>query len=286
MTGTSVVTPTLKARGIDGRARKLLERGAASEAAALWLQAADAMSGLSEADAECRYIAAAANALTIAGQPRFALDVLSVAREALSQVPDDDGCCAVVIARNAARAHAGMGEFDSAVAEYRNAVTTRAARLDYEGVVDELRSAIRVLTPVSSRHAAPLRLALTRLEAAGRAPIESNRLFGGMAADLVNGSGIVPPGYEDVADLVRRAYPRLELRVGEILSEGLSDAQLEEFEALVDTDEQACQAWLDRERPDHCEVVQRQFRMMVAVLEFAVRLARGEDVWTVTYSQE
>ena len=46
-------------------------------------------------------------------------------------------------------------------------------------------------------------------------------------------------------------YNELELRVGVRLSEGLSDAQLAEFESFVDRDDEKVQAWVMANSPDY-----------------------------------
>jgi hypothetical protein len=46
-------------------------------------------------------------------------------------------------------------------------------------------------------------------------------------------------------------YNELELRVGVRLSEGLSDAQLAEFESFVDRDDEKVQAWVTTNSPDY-----------------------------------
>lgn len=44
---------------------------------------------------------------------------------------------------------------------------------------------------------------------------------------------------------------QLELRVGTKLSDGLSDAQLEEFESFIDRDEQKVTSWVQTHVPDY-----------------------------------
>lgn len=46
-------------------------------------------------------------------------------------------------------------------------------------------------------------------------------------------------------------YSQLELRVGTRLSDGLSDAQLAEFEAFVERDDEKVNAWLQANAPDY-----------------------------------
>lgn len=57
---------------------------------------------------------------------------------------------------------------------------------------------------------------------------------------------------EELRGLVLQVYSELELRVGSKLSAGLTEAQLTEFEQLVDAgDSAACTRWLQANRPDH-----------------------------------
>lgn len=48
---------------------------------------------------------------------------------------------------------------------------------------------------------------------------------------------------------LQHIYSELELRVGTRLSDGLSDAQLEEFEDIIDRKEDSIQAWLANHAP-------------------------------------
>lgn len=50
---------------------------------------------------------------------------------------------------------------------------------------------------------------------------------------------------------LEHVYSQLELRVGTRLSEGLSDAQLGEFESFVDRDAEKVQAWVSANAPDY-----------------------------------
>jgi hypothetical protein len=49
---------------------------------------------------------------------------------------------------------------------------------------------------------------------------------------------------------LQHIYEELELRVGTKLSEGLSEQQMQEFEAFVDQNEDKVQAWFDKNLPD------------------------------------
>lgn len=50
---------------------------------------------------------------------------------------------------------------------------------------------------------------------------------------------------------LQHIYDELELRVGTRLSEGMSDAQLEEFEAIIDHKEEVIVQWLETHAPNY-----------------------------------
>ena len=50
---------------------------------------------------------------------------------------------------------------------------------------------------------------------------------------------------------LQHIYDELELRVGTKLSDGMSDAQLEEFESIIDRKDEAVTAWLTQQAPDY-----------------------------------
>jgi hypothetical protein len=50
---------------------------------------------------------------------------------------------------------------------------------------------------------------------------------------------------------LQHVYDQLEYRVGVRLSEGMSDAQLEEFEAIIDRKEEVVSAWIDQNAPSY-----------------------------------
>lgn len=62
---------------------------------------------------------------------------------------------------------------------------------------------------------------------------------------------------------LQHTYDQLEYRVGVRLSEGMSDAQLEEFEAIIDRKEEVVAGWLTQHAPNYQqeEIFQR---LMVA----------------------
>lgn len=59
----------------------------------------------------------------------------------------------------------------------------------------------------------------------------------------------LPP--EQKQAFLEHIYSELELRVGTRLSEGLSDAQMTEFESFIDRDQQKVQAWITAHTPDY-----------------------------------
>lgn len=70
--------------------------------------------------------------------------------------------------------------------------------------------------------------------------------------------GVNLPGLsdDDLHKLAVEVRPELELRAGTALSDGLSDAQLAEFEHLMNNgDDEGCAAWLATNRPDNQAVV-------------------------------
>lgn len=54
----------------------------------------------------------------------------------------------------------------------------------------------------------------------------------------------------------------LEIRIGERISKGLTDVQLNEFDMITDLDEAA--KWLEKNRPDYREIVSRTIAEMKA----------------------
>lgn len=56
---------------------------------------------------------------------------------------------------------------------------------------------------------------------------------------------------EQKKPFLQHIYDELELRVGTKLSEGMSDAQLEEFEAIIDHKDDIITAWLEANAPDY-----------------------------------
>lgn len=63
------------------------------------------------------------------------------------------------------------------------------------------------------------------------------------------GLGALPA--EQKQAFLQHIYEQLELSVGTKLSEGLSDAQMQEFEAFVDQDEEKVRQWFSENLPDY-----------------------------------
>jgi len=56
---------------------------------------------------------------------------------------------------------------------------------------------------------------------------------------------------EEKKPFLQHIYDELELRVGTKLSDGMSDAQLEEFESIIDHKDEVISPWLDKYAPDY-----------------------------------
>lgn len=86
----------------------------------------------------------------------------------------------------------------------------------------------------------------------------STQFQGGEESVLLTLVRMTLPGLSDgdSADLTQHAYEQLERRVGDRLSVGLSDRQIDEFEELVDGDDgAACTRWLEGNVPHYPQIV-------------------------------
>lgn len=63
--------------------------------------------------------------------------------------------------------------------------------------------------------------------------------------------GLAAMPEEQKKPFLQHIYDELELRVGTRLSEGMSDAQLEEFESIIDRKDEVINAWLTAHVPDY-----------------------------------
>lgn len=82
---------------------------------------------------------------------------------------------------------------------------------------------------------------------------------------------------KDKESLLRAYSDELELRVGTALAKGLTEAELSEFEELVDEphDEKESGAWLEAHVPDYRTVIQREQVRLMWHLRLALHKARG-----------
>ena len=67
---------------------------------------------------------------------------------------------------------------------------------------------------------------------------------------------------QEKQDFLNYVQEELEVRIGERISKGLTEAQLNEFDAITDQAEAA--AWLEKNRPDYREIVTRTIEEMKA----------------------
>lgn len=77
---------------------------------------------------------------------------------------------------------------------------------------------------------------------------------------------------EQKARFLRYVQEELEIRIGERISRGLSEVQLNEFDMITDPDESV--RWLEKNRPDFREIVLRTIEEM----KNAIRASRNQLV--------
>ena len=65
---------------------------------------------------------------------------------------------------------------------------------------------------------------------------------------------------QEKQDFLNYVQEELEVRIGERISKGLTEAQLNEFDAITDQNEAA--TWLEKNRPDYREIVTRTIEEM------------------------
>lgn len=83
---------------------------------------------------------------------------------------------------------------------------------------------------------------------------------------------------EQKKPFLQHIYSELELRVGTRLSDGLSDAQLEEFEQIIDRKEDKVQEWLATHAPNY------QQEAAFAKLQEAAKLEAGDPRLMAEYA--
>ena len=67
---------------------------------------------------------------------------------------------------------------------------------------------------------------------------------------------------QEKQDFLNYVQEELEVRIGERISKGLTEAQLNEFDAI--TNQTEATAWLEKNRPDYREIVTRTIEEMKA----------------------
>jgi hypothetical protein len=81
--------------------------------------------------------------------------------------------------------------------------------------------------------------------------------------DLLNELGLGSLSPDDKKKMLAHVYETLEMRVGMKLAERMSDAQLDEFEQFINTnDEQGALHWLEANFPDYKDVVAEEFEKL------------------------
>jgi hypothetical protein len=82
----------------------------------------------------------------------------------------------------------------------------------------------------------------------------------------------------ELLELGRRTFEEMEQRVGERLSAGLTDAQLDEFEKIIDGgDHDAAHKWLVTTRPDYRDVVAQELDRIVDEVVETVTSGEGPE---------
>lgn len=87
---------------------------------------------------------------------------------------------------------------------------------------------------------------------------------------------------EQKKPFLQHVYNELELRVGTKLSDGMTDSQLTEFEAIIDHKDDTIMAWLDKNVPDYKNdslFVQLQKSMSLAVNDPNLRAEYAATKW-------
>jgi len=97
---------------------------------------------------------------------------------------------------------------------------------------------------------------------------------------------LIDVGLADMPDdqkqpFLQHIYSELEMRVGQRLSEGMTDAQLEEFESIIDHNGDAIAAWLSANAPDfqNDEVYGRMRQALADATDLQVRDEYAATKW-------
>lgn len=85
---------------------------------------------------------------------------------------------------------------------------------------------------------------------------------------LLEDVGLGSLSREDKDSLLAKLYDQLELRVGTVIAKQLTDEQLDEFEKLIDSEQQdKALAWLSANYPDYKQVVANQLKQLADELK-------------------
>jgi len=86
--------------------------------------------------------------------------------------------------------------------------------------------------------------------------------------NLLDQLGLDTLSKEDKDSLLAYLYDQLELRVGTVIAQQLSDQQLDEFEKLIDANQQEeALAWLQANYPDYKKVVEAELKKLTDELK-------------------
>lgn len=88
--------------------------------------------------------------------------------------------------------------------------------------------------------------------------------------DFLREMGLSAMPAEQKARFLQYVQEELEVRIGERISKGLSEVQLNEFDMITDPVESA--RWLEKNRPDYREIVVRTIEEM----KNAIRASRNQ----------
>jgi hypothetical protein len=85
---------------------------------------------------------------------------------------------------------------------------------------------------------------------------------------LLDSLGLGSLNKETKDSLLAHLYDKLELNVGTVIASQLSDTQLDEFEKLIDNNQQQeALSWLQQNYPDYKQVVERELAKLKAELQ-------------------
>jgi len=86
--------------------------------------------------------------------------------------------------------------------------------------------------------------------------------------NLLKELGLADLPLEEKDLLLSEIYQQLETRVGARIADGMSDAQLDEFGAFIDgNDEEGALAWLQKNFPDYPKVVNEELEVLKSELK-------------------